>query len=164
MAGTQSQMGFGAGAIPRKVTSLTSGTGTFTEQAGTSWLRVRMVSGGGGGGGGVGGSGFGPPGQAGSYFEFWLPATGVAKSYAVGAPGTVGVSSSSSAPGTDGGATTFGGVSVPGGVAGRSVASPNFDATGQPSPFGGYGRGGDGGQSSGTINPPTGGLIVVEEY
>ena len=163
MSGMLSELGV-ALMPPAKTTTITSGTGTFTEQASTRWLRVRGTSAGGGGGGSTGGSGFGAPGQAGSYFDFWIPATGLAKSYAIGAAGTVGISSSSGGAGTDGGATTFGGISVPGGVAGRASSTSTTSATGQPSPFAGYGRGGDGGQSAGVTNPATGGVIVIEEY
>lgn len=163
MAGTQSQMGFGAGATPRKVTIYTSGTGTFTPDPSSTWRRERLYGGGGGGGGGNTGS-TGAAGQVGGVSEMWVKNDGVAKAYAVGALGTAGTSTNA---GGNGGATTLGSSSAPGGLGG--AAGPASGALSAPrrggqAPFQNYGRAGDGGPSTGPGTEGTGGAIVIEEY
>jgi hypothetical protein len=85
----------------------TSGAGTYTPTAGTRYVWVRAVAGGGQGGGctsaGATNGGVGSGGGAGAYGEIWEAA--VARAYSVGAGG------SGAAAGSNGGAganTTFG--------------------------------------------------------
>lgn len=105
-----------------------SGSGTFTPQANTRALFVRVIGGGGAGGGaansnntGSGGAG----GNAGAYLELALFTGSLAYVYSVGAGGT-GVSGGTGNTGTD---TIFGPFTAQGGTggtAGVSLAAPNI--------------------------------------
>jgi hypothetical protein len=79
-----------AAATDVKVTVLTSGTGaTFTTDAKTKAIRVRLVGGGGAGGGATSTNGFfGGGGGAGAYIEDFIAAPASTYTYTIGAGGT----------------------------------------------------------------------------
>ncbi len=83
-----------------------SGSGNYTATAGTRFIWVRAVAGGGGGGGAAGAAtiAVGGGGGAGGYGEYW-GAYSAPIAYAVGAAGTGGTAGNT---GGTGGATTFG--------------------------------------------------------
>lgn len=149
--------------VPKLVTIITSGTGTFIPLPGSTWRRERLY-GGGGGGGGSHSSAIGSPGENGATSDAWIKNDGLSKSYAVGAAGTGGTNGAVPTAGTAGGSTVLGSTSAPGGAGGLAGVNQSGTLTtvalrGGPSPFRGYARGGDG---AGGV--PTGGVIVIEEY
>lgn len=169
MSGTMSGLGHSRRGKPRYATSLTSGTGTYTPQAGTTGMWVRKWGGGGGAGGATSGSsvyGASSGGWDGQYTEEWIAHTaGTTYAWAIGAAGTGGNFGSGGA----GGSTTFAGTtSATGGQGG--VQSAGFHAAGPPIAPGrsGPGSGGagvvayNGAQQAG--NAGQAGLILVEEY
>ena len=97
-------------------------SGTYTPTPGTKRLLVEMVGGGGAGGGAYAGgnssSSSGAGGSSGAYGKALLTSVSASLSYSVGAGG-VGMSGGK---GTDGGATTFGTLSVSGGLGGRAFS------------------------------------------
>ena len=128
---------------PARVTTTTSGSGTFTPLATPCWVRVTLVGGGGGGATGNNGTGvtaFG--GGAGQTIVAWQRLTSsVSYSVAASAPSA-----------TDGGVTTFGTLTAQGGKSGSSSVGGGYDATAAvilDSGFGGM-AGGAGGRVSGT--------------
>lgn len=146
MSGDTSSLGLGLSAKPRYKTSITtSGSGTFTPQAGTTWLCVRRS-----GGGGAGGSTSlpttpQPGGAAAPIVEDWVQhSAGATYSYAVGAKG-VGVTSGI---GGDGGDTTFG--SLPAAPGGRGGSHWSYDGGSSP-----WGKGGQRAPGSGTAGAAT---------
>lgn len=107
------------------VTTLTSGSGTYTVPAGVRAINVRMAGGGGGGGYAratttSGAKAAGGGGQGGHFVEFWLTGLSASYSYGVGAAGAGGIGSSSTAS-TSGGNTTFGTFTANGGARGTDV-------------------------------------------
>lgn len=111
------------------VTLLTAASGTFTPNANTRALYVRMTGGGGAGGGAgntvtSGGGG----GAAGGYAEMYLTNVQPSYAYACGPGGTGGAGA-----GGAGNVTSFGQYSVPGGAggtAGSASAAPRVSAAG----------------------------------
>lgn len=102
-----------AGAKPKLITVLTSGTGTYIPTVDNARCLIRRQGAGGGGGGGIaGGTPLGSGGSAGAYVETTerIPIAGV--TYAIGAKGIGGTSGD----GTSGGATRFNNVTAPGGL------------------------------------------------
>jgi hypothetical protein len=123
----------------RQITTILSST-TYTVPAGLRALYVEAVGGGGGGGyatGALGQCSAGGGGGGGSGSRSWL--TGLAASYSVtiGAGGTGGIGSSSTAA-SDGGTTSFG----------SNPAAAGGTAGGGDAPSGSAHAGGDGGTSS----------------
>jgi hypothetical protein len=177
--------------IPLLVTTITSGTGTFTPQAATKWCKVTVVGAGGAGGAGgnVGGNysnytaGYGGPGANGAFGSFWI-ARATNYTYAVGAAGIAGVIASNGYPTTStaGGTTTFSSLTSSGGKAGviGSTASTSSSAAwpipviAASSPYGvggdtstaaiGYGTGGGPGYPNGVGTNGSSGLLIIEEY
>ena len=169
-----------AGLKPAKVTTYTSGSGTFTLQTSTTWLRLTLL--GGGGGGAAVPNAYGPWGQGGQAAKpvyVWLQKGAASYSYAVGAGGAAG-DKASTLSGGDGGNSTFSTFTAYGGKGsvGVSMSTTVRDINGESS---GYGQGGTvgspptagsgygaGGGSTYTANvnggAGSGGLIIVEEY
>jgi hypothetical protein len=167
--------------VPLLVTTITSGTGTFTPQAATRWCKVTVVGGGGGGSGSNGGtsnSGFylcvgGLQAAAATY---WIIRAS-SYTYAVGAAGI-----GTAITGGTGGSTTFGSLTAVGGTGGpyqsvytSSSANLSGGTMGGTGPYGvggsvagngtGYGAGGGGDRSSGgNGGNGSGGLLIIEEY
>jgi len=163
----------GGGGKPTRVTSYTSGSGSFTPlSTTTSWMRVTLLAGGEGGDGGQqssqiisnsyvtsGGSGSG--GHGGGCATYWIKANSPSYDYVVGAGGTGGTGNTvaPNAPatananvylGTAGGNTTFGSFIVTGGGTGPSGVgsvmiglTAGLGAFGQQAP-GSYTGGGSG--------------------
>ena len=170
MSGTMSGLGHSRTGKPRYAAApITSGTGTYTPQAGTTWLRVRKWGGGGGSGGASSGSstyGASSSGWDGQYTEEWIPhSAGDTYAWAVGAGGTAG----NFGGGGAGGSTTFAGTtSATGGQGG--VQSAGFHVAAPPIAPGraGPGAGGagvvayNGAQQAG--NAGQAGVILIEEY
>lgn len=153
----------GGGGKPTRVTSYTSGSGSFTPlSTTTSWMRVTLVGGGEGGDGAQQSASYGGPGnievvQAGSGFggsgggsaTYWIKANAPSYDYVVGAGGTGGTANIT-APnipatsdanvyiGTAGGNTTFGSFFVGGG--GTSPSTVGSVMTGLASGAGAYGQ------------------------
>lgn len=103
-------------------TQILTASGTYTPTTGCVLARVKAI-GGAGAGGGAPASGastvcFGAPGTEGSYAEGWVVITGPVN-YTVGAGGL----QATGAPGGNGGTTTFGPISCPGGPGG-GIAGP----------------------------------------
>lgn len=73
-----------------KVTTYTSGSGTFTKTGSPLYIRVRMVGGGGGGTNGGVGSKAGGGGSAGGYVDAIITSPSSTYAYAVGAGGSGG--------------------------------------------------------------------------
>lgn len=139
----------GAALVPH-ITQLTSGSGTFTVNTSTVWMRVRMV----GGGGGGGGSGTGSPGDgtAGSSTTFdTLTAGGGDNSqrYRGGGGGSSGGGNVLNAPGIPG-------QSTPGNTS--PTLNQNYGGAGGSSLLGGGGHAGlNGGGVGNTAAANTGG-------
>jgi hypothetical protein len=158
--------------IPLLVTRITSGTGTFTPQAATTWCKVTLV--GAGGSGATGGAAyleFG--GSGGAVTSYWVPRSS-SYTYAVGAGGVAGVSGTASS-GSAGGSTTFSSLTSVGGTGGNVSyinQSWKYSLAGTSGAYGvggtvnqsgsGYGAGGGGGASSGGAG--SSGLLIIEEY
>lgn len=105
-----------SGNRPAKITTYTSGTGTFTPlNTSTSYARITIVGGGGGGGGGYSSTNGGSGGSGAATVTYWAKLNLSSYSYAVGAGGTGGGNSTS---GTRGGITKFGPVAALGGGGG----------------------------------------------
>jgi len=119
------------------VTVLTSGTGaTFTTNAATQYIKVRVLGGGGGGSGGGTGAGNGTNGNASSFGSI------TANGGTGGVPGGGGAGGNAS-----GGDINFTGSAS---WAYSNVGSPNqYGATGAAGPFGGAGIGGANGGAAG---------------
>jgi len=116
-----------AGSFTITTQVFTSGSGTYTPTAGTQYVWVRAVAGGGQGGGCTSATAqvnAGSGGGSGAYGEFWEAAT--SRAYAVGAGGSTGTTGT----GQTGGTTSFGTAGAQmslaggvGGVAGTSSAA-----------------------------------------
>jgi len=117
----------GGGAVQPQMTIYTSGSGTYTPPVGAKYLIVECQGGGGGGGGnGTANTSFGGGGGGGAYYiKRFTPAS---YSYSVGAGGT-GTPAGSYADGSNGGNSTFGGMTASGGGGGKkgSTAARNGD-------------------------------------
>lgn len=154
---------FGGGA-PRSVTNYTTGTGTFTPNAATKWLRITMAGGGGGGGGmGGGTTGWAMAGQTAQPVVYVVPVSG-AMAYAVGAAGTAGAAGSA---GGDGGNTTLGSLTAQGGLGGLGIPTGGASYGVPIAPRNGYpgGRGGNSAVNAGFAGSAgTAGFITIEEY
>lgn len=177
---------------PERVTTYTSGTGTYKPTEANAWCYVILV---GGGGGGRQPSNTSTPttgGGGGCVYQTWIKITSSAGvSYAVGAGG---------AAGTAGGNTTFSTLTATGGRAGCIISSgyipasgtvniPSFTIQGNYTGWGstgtltgqyniatdavGYGGGGIGGNiqfvdanynNETTVSAGSGGLIIVADY
>ena len=172
MSGTMSGLGHSRTGKPRYAAApITSGTGTYTPQAGTTWLRVRKWGGGGGSGGASSTSGtYGTSsnGSEGQYTDEWIAHTpGATYAYAVGAAGLAG--NSGSGTGGTGGTTTFAGTTAAaGGVGGSfSIGTDVFAGPFAPTRSG-PGAGGVGVYAyNGTTQAGIAGqagLILVEEF
>jgi len=102
-------------AVPSAKTS----SGSYTAPAGTNWVRFLVIGAGGGGAGCAGVSGgnvqAGAPGSAGSWFEIWVPWTGTAIPYTVGAAPVNAIGG----PGNSGGNSVVAGVTAYGGPGGN---------------------------------------------
>jgi hypothetical protein len=137
---------------PLKVTTYTSGSGTFTPEY-TGWCRITLVGGGGGGGGSVwipasGGGGFptqggGPGGAAGAISFYWAEISGPI-AYSVGTGGEGGPATGGAPPngqsGTNGGNTTFGSFTAHGGGGGSNGAEGFYGTPGQSCLYGAGGQ------------------------
>lgn len=130
-----------AAAITPAITKLTSGSGTYTVPAGTTFLKVTMIGGGGGGGSsGTGGGSGGANGGSTTFGTTLLSAGG----------GTLGVTNGAS--GGAGGTSSLGsgpaGLALTGGYGSPSTAYTGGGVTaggnGGSSAFGGAGSGGGG--------------------
>ena len=146
---------FVGGAKPVRVTTYTSGSGTFTPISSNTWATVTLV-GGGGGGRYTPSPGAGKGGKAGGMLRQWTQIAG-ATAYSVGAGG--GNSSS-------GGNSTFGPLTGPGGVAGAQ-SGPNRADNQPDSAYFGAGGGGYGGVSYSSYSAGGsggGGMIIIEEF
>lgn len=157
------QAGF---APPRRVTEYTGGTGTFTPLPGSLWRRETLVSGAGGGGGGSvnAGNGGGRGGRRGNVYSRWVQSDGLTKSYAIGAGGAGGAAGGY---GVDGGSTSLGATTVPGGQGGAPNPATGHTPMADPGdsgPVSTYGRGGYGGAAVSPGLAGTGGIIIIEEY
>lgn len=116
-----------------------TGSGTYTPTPGTKKIIVELVGGGGAGGGAYAGSNTtsssGAGGSSGAYGKALLTTLAASVNYAVGGGGVA----HSGGKGSDGGATTFGSLSVSGGLGGRassySGASTYTDVTSGTSNF-----------------------------
>lgn len=169
-----------ASAVPDEFTQITGGSGVFTKQPATRWLRLTLVGGGGGGGGNPPTCTlFGDGGKAGACATYWLRATESTYAYSVGAGGVGGTQFTTTGGGV-GGDTTFGPYTAVGGCGGSPGLSTgtNNGFTGESGPYGGgggvaatapnargYGAGGGisfNAASSGGNG--SGGLILIEEY
>jgi len=175
MTGTTGGLGMSRTTKPRHIAEITSGTGNYTPQDGTTWLYVTLVPGG-GAGGSLGNSSPTPPawhGKPGIPVGFWLKHTAANYAYAVGAGGTANAGSS----GNDGGDTTFGSLTAYGGRGGYGVSGgfggglPAGEANGFGKPAtnaascSGVGQGGKGAQTVNTLGEAgTGGKIIVLEF
>ena len=125
----------GTTAGARTITTLTSGSGSYTTPTGATSLRVRMVGGGGGGGGNnSGGGGAGGTGGTTTFGISLLTCSGGASANA-GAQGGLGGSATINSPAI--------GVAITGSSGGGSANTFNIiGAPGGVSPFGGAGQGG----------------------
>jgi hypothetical protein len=155
--------------IAPSITTLTSGSGTYTTPSGVKWIKVRMVGGGGGGGGISNGVGY-FSGSAGGNSQFGtVYANGGGASNGYSSPGGGGGGGSGTAtvrlpgapglmanvvgdyPGGAGGATTLGGGghggSAGGGAGGVGVSNVGSGGggAGGSSAWGSYGCSGGGG-------------------
>lgn len=147
------------GAIVPHITIYTSGSGTFTPNGSTVWMKVRMVGGGGGGAGG-GVNGTAGSGTAGAASTFGSITAGA------GDPGNAGASNGGLG-GTNSGVSS--GVSITGGRGGAHLYYTNGGldiggggGTGGANPFGGAGMAGSAGGGpatggAGTANTGAGG-------
>jgi len=133
-------------ALAPHITTYTSGSGTFTPNASTVWMRVRLI----GGGGGGGGTGTGSPtngGAGGSTTFAALTASG-------GDGGPNGLTGGFQGGGPGGG--TGGDINATGGTAMNTVGNSNngagagaYGGTGGNSMWGGGGKGGVNGGGAG---------------
>lgn len=101
-----------------------SGSGTYTPTSGTISILVEMIGAGGGGGGGsqgIGAPGGGGGGGGGSYLRKFILSPAASYAYAVGAGGAGGAAGANA--GANGGDTTFGSFTAPGGVGGQAGAT-----------------------------------------
>ena len=163
--GGSSGVGASSGsAIPTLVSTITTGSGTFTPQSGTQWMRVTLVGGGGGGSGTAANGTFGWGGGAGGNAAFWIKNTAAPYAYSVGVGGTAGaLGGTLGGAGGTGGATSFGSFTVAGGCGANGVNTGG----GMPPQSAGYGTGYGCGGGGGTGNAGyagSGGFIMVEEY
>lgn len=132
---------------PSKITTYTSGSGTYTPISTTqSWARVTVVAGGAGGGTSGTAQNAGSGGGAGATRIVWIKLSDASYAYLVGAGGGAGANGSASyfgtivaRPGIAGGDSLFPGNG--GGISASSNGYPN-GALGQSG-----GRGGNGGQA-----------------
>lgn len=114
-----------AAAMPAAVEVITAASGNWAKPANLRYIKVRMIGGGGGGGGSNTASFPGGGGGNGGYAEAWIPASYLSASmpFTVGAGGA-GVAANTASPGGAGGATTFAGITAPGGgFGGHSTGS-----------------------------------------
>ena len=133
----------------------TSGSGTYTTPLGTSWVRLRMVGGGGGGGGSGGSPGSGAAGASTTFGSFTVAGGGGATGATAAANAAAGTSGDININGN-------GGVDGETGVAGMTLTGGPGGAT----PFAGGGRsrangaGGNGPSNSGAGGGGAGGAYL----
>ena len=172
MSGTTDGLGMSRTSKPRYAAApITGGTGTYTPQAGTTWLRVRKW-GGGGGSGGAGSSsgtyGISSAGADGQYTEEWIAhSPGATYAWAVGAGGTAGPTTPGN--GGNGGSTTFDGTTpAAGGLGGQQSLGVSSFSFPLPAASTGPGSGGqavrsyNGSNEAGNVGQA--GLILAEEF
>ncbi len=177
MPGSVSTLGMSGGGFPRNITTYTSGSGTFTPQSATKYIRLTMLGGGGGGGslGNSGVTGVADAGYNAMPVYVWLQKSAGSYSYSIGAGGAV----NAALTGSDGGNTTFGTFTAYGGKGGWGASAGagsnhqrpsesngwGLQGTGNTAAGTGYGAGGGGATTVSTLGGAgTGGLLIVEEY
>lgn len=122
----------GGGAIQPQLTVYTSGSGTYTTPVGAKYLIVECIGGGGGGAGnGTANASYGGGGGGGGYYLKQFNNPDASYSYTVGTGGT-GTPAGSYADGSNGTASTFGGMSAGGGGGGKRGSTSVRNGDGGP--------------------------------